>query len=189
MIGSHNSWTYLKPKKLWMRLINFTAKCQSKDIAEQFANGARCFDLRVRFDDEYDVTLAHGLVKYKYSYRWLLNDLKWLDGCAGEGEKIYVRILHEVRKSSMYTQERVRLFRNFCADIEQICKNLVFFGGNNLVNWEQDYLFRDNVSIEDGYASMACPKLGWWPWLYAKLFNKKNLKRDTDKQVLMIDFV
>lgn len=189
VLSSHNSWTYLRPQKMWMYLIRFTAKCQREDVVEQFLDGARCFDLRIKFNNERELVIAHGLVKYKYSYRRLINDLSWLDGCAKDDAKIYVRILHEIRKESEYSDKKVTLFKNFCSYIEKMCPNIIFFGGNNLINCSQDYDFGNNISIEDGYASVACPKLGWWPWLYAKFMNKKYLKADTDKDVLMIDFV
>ena len=32
ILGSHNSWTYLSPKKWWMKALAFTAKCQKYDI-------------------------------------------------------------------------------------------------------------------------------------------------------------
>lgn len=50
ILGAHNANTYLRPRKWWMRLINFTSKCQKLDIEEQFEHGVRYFDLRIRYD-------------------------------------------------------------------------------------------------------------------------------------------
>ena len=58
--GSHNSWTYLKPKKWWMYLIRWAAKCQSKNIIEQYNAGVRCFDLRLKCKENGDMCIAHG---------------------------------------------------------------------------------------------------------------------------------
>ena len=36
MIASHNSWTFGTPKKWWQKIINFTSKCQTLNIQEQY---------------------------------------------------------------------------------------------------------------------------------------------------------
>ena len=38
LIGSHNSFTYLKPRKWWMRLFTIFAKCQSENIIKQYSD-------------------------------------------------------------------------------------------------------------------------------------------------------
>lgn len=70
-LASHNSLSFVKPKKWWEKLINFTSKCQSHDIQTQYTNGVRLFDIRLRRDwiscysREYDAIAAHGLVEYR----------------------------------------------------------------------------------------------------------------------------
>ena len=52
ILGSHNSWSYLTPRKWWMKLFRFVAQCQDYDIKTQYEQfGVRCFDLRLKFDD------------------------------------------------------------------------------------------------------------------------------------------
>ena len=51
-IGTHNSLTYLTPKKWWQKLIKFTAKCQEVDYEKQYELGARVFDIRLWYDDD-----------------------------------------------------------------------------------------------------------------------------------------
>ena len=36
ILQAHNSWSYLKPKVWWLRPFAFMARCQSKDIFEQY---------------------------------------------------------------------------------------------------------------------------------------------------------
>lgn len=65
ILGAHNANTYLKPRKWWMRLINFTSKCQKLSIDEQLEHGVRYFDFRIRYDKELGLFLnCHGLVEY-----------------------------------------------------------------------------------------------------------------------------
>ena len=70
-LGSHNSLTYLKPKKWYMCFFRFVAQCQSKSYEEQFESGIRMFDVRLRpsknINDE--PIIAHGLMEYS---TWLL---------------------------------------------------------------------------------------------------------------------
>lgn len=47
LIGTHNSATGERPLGFLSKLLNFTAKCQSKTIWEQLEAGVRLFDLRV----------------------------------------------------------------------------------------------------------------------------------------------
>lgn len=47
MLGSHNSMSYL-PIKGWRKILTPWTKCQSLNIEEQYAQGVRYFDLRVR---------------------------------------------------------------------------------------------------------------------------------------------
>jgi hypothetical protein len=46
-------------------------------------------------------------------------------------------------------------------------------------------------TCEENYSSVMPPKWldDWFPWLYAKLNNRKILSKGTDKDILLIDFV
>ena len=80
MLGSHNSWSYLPAKKWWMSPFKFVAKCQNINIRDQYnIYNVRCFDLRIRFNDKNELTVAHGLMEYKISESQLLDDLQWLN--------------------------------------------------------------------------------------------------------------
>ena len=59
-IGTHNSLTYLTPKKWWQKLIGFTAKCQAVNHEEQYRLGTRVFDVRLWYDDNFKIEIRHG---------------------------------------------------------------------------------------------------------------------------------
>ena len=65
------------------KIINFTSKCQSLNIQEQYNKGVRLFDLRLVGNKVF-----HGLVEYNVDY---LSDLFWLNG----KKDVSVRILLE----------------------------------------------------------------------------------------------
>lgn len=186
ILGSHNSWSYLSPKKWWMKPFAFVAKCQDKSISEQFNSGVRCFDLRVRFENK-KLIVAHGAMQYKIDKNQLLKDLNFINNLGG----CYVRILHEVRSTSQRTSESVAMFKEFCKYIEETYTEIKFWYGKNLVDGTTEYEFSNNPSCEEKYSSVCPPKIidDWIPVVYAKLNNKKILEKGTDKDILLIDFV
>ena len=186
-LASHNSWSYLKPKKWWMRLFTFMAKCQSKDIWRQWClYGVKCFDLRVRFSKNGELIVAHGLMEYRISQDTLFRDLEMLNEFGAK-----VRVLHEARTSKQYTPESIQSFKNFCEYIEKQYPNIDFWCGKNLHNWKEDYDFKKHFTCDERYSSVCPPKFidDWWPWIYAIFHNKSIVKKGTTKDFLMIDFV
>ena len=185
VLGSHNSWSYVRAKKWWMRLLAFTAKCQNTDIKEQYEkHNVRCFDLRVRFRNG-KVTIAHGLIEYDYTLEDLHSDFVYLNH---KGD-VFVRVLHEERDESgeAYKEQ----FLEFCSRLEKKYENIKFWCGRNLYNWNVDYEFGHEPSCDEKYASVCKPRIidDWIPWIYAKFNNKKIKSKGTDKDILLIDFV
>lgn len=188
IFGSHNSWSYLPVRKWWMRPIAFMARCQSVDIKTQYEQyGVRCFDLRVRFNKYGHGIVAHGCVEYCYTASKIYEDLAWIN----EKGDCYVRVIHEVRTVRQYKNRRKEMFRHFCSRLEGEYKGIRFWCGRDLCAWGYDYHF-DCVepTCDEEYASVCPPKLidDWWPWLYAKTHNRKNLKEGSEG-ILLIDFV
>lgn len=186
VIGSHNSWSYLRPRRWWMRLIAFAARCQRVDIRTQYLKyGVRCFDLRIRFDENGVPILAHGIIEYLFSW----DDVKWID----EKGDCYVRMLHEVRTSEQYTPAAVENFCYMCAAMVDSFSHIQFWCGRNLYDWKVDYQFEgDEPTCEETYGSVVPGKkwlYGWWPWLYARTHNKQVKSKGTDKDILLIDYV
>ena len=186
-LASHNSWTYLPPKKWWMGPLRFTAMCQRVDICEQYQLGVRCFDLRIKFGKDGRLQVAHGLMVYDIFEYELLAQLRWMNY---HGD-CFVRVVHEVRRESEYTEEAVRLFKKWCHHVESEYDRVGFWNGRNVYDHAVDYHFKLSTTCEELYASVREPRIidDWWPWWYAWIHNGKNIKKGTDKQFLMIDFV
>lgn len=188
VIGSHNAWSYLKPRKWWMKPFVFMSKCQSYDIRTQYEQyDVRCFDLRLRFDKNGNPTIVHGAMAYNITPEEIEYDLRWLD----DKKDCIVRVLLDTRTKKQYSEHQKQCYINYCSKIEQLYPNIQFTCGRNLYNWNVDYNFKDNITIEELYSSVCPPKIidDWYPWMYAKLNNKKNISKGTDKDVLLIDFV
>ena len=187
ILGSHNSWSYLPAAKWWMRPFEFTAKCQKHSIKRQYNEaGVRCFDLRIKFVNG-NPAVAHGSMVYKNGWSKVLDDLVWLN----LQQDAVVRVLHEVRSKKDYTPEAVEQFRQMCVFLKASFKNLKFWCGRNLYNWEVDYKFDYNPSCEEKYSSVCPPRYvdDWIPIVYARFCNRKIVKKGTDKDILLIDFV
>lgn len=77
MIGTHNSFTYLPPKKKIFNLFSFLWRTQTKSISEQITLGVTYFDIRITRDyKECKWRVCHGLVDFNktfYSIEHILN--------------------------------------------------------------------------------------------------------------------
>lgn len=183
IIGTHNSMTYLPLKKWYMYPFNFIAKCQSKTIEQQYESGIRLFDLRINFDKKGNLRFKHGLITYKGRVSDVLNYLNT------RKEKVYVRLLLEVNNGEDCVMQEVQFIRA-CKYFEKAYKNITFFCGRAKCSWRQVYVFKfEEPNIKQYVGSMNKNKLyAIWPWLYAKLYNKKNLREVKEGWILM-DFI
>lgn len=188
VLGSHNAWSYLSAKKWWMKPLAFTAKCQKYDIQTQYEKyNSRCFDLRLAFDEDSNPIVVHNLMQYKITKDQLIQDLQWLNN---KGDA-YIRVLLDVRSKRKYNKHQISCFKEWCKEAQDQFSNIIFICGRNLYNWEVEYDFKNDVTVEELYSSVTSPYIidDWFPLIYATLHNKDNIKKGTDKQILLIDFV
>ena len=188
ILGSHNSWSFLRPRHWWHRPFAFTARCQSADISQQYFDyGVRCFDLRIRAGKDGSPIVAHGMVEYDITDGRIMDYLAFMDH---RGD-CCVRLVHEVRTRRQYTMYRVYKFKLFCDRVTRLFPNVRFWCGRNLYNWQVDYDFGDDPTCEEAYSSVKKPVLldDWFPYLYARMRNRNVIKKGTDKDILLMDFV
>lgn len=200
-LGSHNTWSYRKPLKLWMRPFHFIGKCQSKTIKQQYNDyGVKLFDLRMRWHDDlwyiahgsmiFDITVAEAMADLELLYH---DERSWN---ANPG-KVYVRVLLEYNGDvSAGIKEK---FKTRCAQLVTDYPQFTFLCGKLKSTWETLYDFGNDLSIEEKYSSVTSlfnsgSKLlkvvdDWYPRLYAKLNNADIYKEGTEKECLLIDFI
>lgn len=191
LLGSHNSWSYISPTKWWMKLFSFTVRCQNKTIKEQYEKyGVRCFDLRLRYFNG-DAYIVHNEAIYGKFWGDKGDILYWLNA----KKDVVIRVLHDVRLKKNYTIENIESFKKDCRKLEEVFPDIKFWCGKNLYNWENDYVFNYNPNCIERYSSVCPPKIidDWWPFIYAKLNNKKIYKQypidNDDSSILLIDYV
>lgn len=183
-LGSHDTMTYLPPKKWYLYPFKFMAQCQSKSIQEQYEKyGIKYFDLRVRFnEDDAQPEFAHGLMTFKG------NVWKVLDYLNSLGEEIWVRLLLEITKED---KRQENWFYAFCQAIEEKYTNLKFHNGRRKYDWKKVYNFQNDEPVIDQKVSSMTWKIwdDWCPYIYARLMNHKNIQKGTDKDYLVLDFL
>lgn len=200
MLGSHNSLTYLRPRKWWQVLFHFMARCQGVNYMEQYEKyGVRLFDLRVWLDDNLNMEVRHGLMAFKSSTTFVVDFLQYLNG---KGD-CYVRIILEednfTKKDKQVTLKEEQ-FKNLCGIWECHFQRIRFFGGNRKYDWKVLYHFKGaEPTLDDKYSSTTslfesdsrflAVLDDLFPWLYARLNNKRNFRKGTDKDCLFVDFI
>ena len=183
-----------------MRLFTWMARCQKVDLHTQFYSyGVRYFDLRVRFKKSGYPEFAHGNMAWMdmvYPTMYMLDQY-----AETVEEPVYVRLILEQNYKSSDQVFQDAKFKEFCKEMQKIYNNITFVGGRRKYDWELLYDFHtEEPTLDDKYSSTTHPFGGeknsifakiddFWPWLYAKLHNKKNYQKGTDKDVLFLDFV
>lgn len=191
ILGSHNSWSYLRPIKWWMRMLAFTARCQSKTIKQQYEDyGVRCFDLRLRYFDGVAYIVHNEIVYGKF---WEDKDeiLYWLN----TKKDVVIRVIHDIRIKKNYKFIDIKRFQDDCKKLEELFPNIKFWSGENLYNRNEDYKFDYKPKCVEKYSSVRPPKVidDWLPFIYANIKNKKTYSQypldNDDETILLIDFV
>lgn len=202
ILGTHNSMSYLPPRRWWHRFMLPFARCQSKTIDEQLAAGARCFDLRMAFDH-------HGMAHFRHGWclfgggETVTGVLTRLQQC---GEPIYVRLILEKPLTPWNAVKKALglkvaqkpdpvneyYFPRRCALYQKTYKGLTFIGGNRKYDWAQLHDFgTGGIPLHQWVSSMdsAAP---WWqrllPRLYARKHNAANLQA-TQPGINLFDYI
>jgi len=133
--------------------------------------------------------ICHGIIKYKYSFANILHDLSWL--CMKNNVTIRVALeLRGIPKEDWSRQKSI--FKDFYAKtLKSTFPQLDFVLGRSLPDWEKLIDISDGDIIEK-YSSVSNPKYidDWFPYLYAKLNNRKNMYHlQNYNKILLIDFV
>ena len=175
IIGTHDSITAHPPRKWWMSLGKAIAVTQDKTIYQQYADGIRCFDLRIRLSDDDTWVLCHGLYEVNLD---IYDLLYWLRTKAEQNrENVYIRIVLEDKKHCDKEAER---FVKFCEWADSFSPYLIFIAGNRKSDWKQLYKFAYPNQRQWMPVSSCAEDAKWYekafPRLYAKRMNKHNLK-------------
>lgn len=194
IIGTHNSMTYLRPQKWYGWFMIPFARCQRKTIEQQWNDGARCFDLRIRFTKQGEPYFAHGLYECTHKVKFI-DVLKQLDKLIlRDGQRAFVRLILEDPDKQNHN---VVYFKAFCQAWEThqafhtVNKWIHFFGGNRKGDWAQIVEFDCKPNLTQYVGSMM-EDARWYeklmPFAYAWRRNKKN-KKNPQGDIAIYDFI
>lgn len=174
IIGTHDSVTAHPPKKWWMKLGKAIAVTQDKTIYQQYADGIRCFDLRIRLNKDNKWIFAHGLYEVNID---VYDVLYWLKQQAEQNrENVYIRIVLEDKK---HCDKEARRFTEFCRNADDLSNYITFISGNRKSDWAQLYRFSYPNQRQWMPVSSCAEDARWYerffPRLYAKRMNAHNL--------------
>ena len=188
--------TFAPIRKWWLKPFAWIARCQSKDIHEQWKAGVRYFDFRLRFDGNGLPVPAHGLAEYYASPTTSGATLHHLAEISQE--TVYIRLtLESTSKRNAAYQER--MFAAFCRSVQSLFSEsdfVILCGGQTKRDWHTVYDFGNTQPVcKELYSSMPAqrnPLWKIWPWLYARHIKRKLRKEQVSTRkyaFLMIDFV
>lgn len=177
IIGTHNSMTYLRPQKWYGWFMIPFARCQNKTIEEQWNDGARCFDLRIRFTKQGEPYFAHRLYECTHEVKpfEVLKQLYRLS--FRNNQRAFVRLILEDPDKQNHN---VVYFKKFCEVLGIKYKAIHFFGGNRKGDWKKLYTFKGDVpdSLNNQWVSSMMEDARWYekflPFAYARRCNKRN---------------
>lgn len=172
MKGTHNSLTYARPTKWWMRLLTPIFRCQSKNIDAQLDAGAEAFDIRIvrhrNADGIYCWRGAHGLVTLD------VDPLKVIERICSRRVKPYIRIVLERGNA-----DDARRFACLCETLEVVHPDVVFFGGVLKNGWKRQYEFERHPLEARRAEALLIQHVGamsksWWGRILPRLWARRN---------------
>ena len=193
ILGSHNTMTYLRPSNWWLWLGHkIVAQCQNKSVEAQFAQGVRCFDLRVYYDKKMGkFFFSHGMICYDKRYD-IHSVIKTINALAHKCKsKVYIRLILEHCPNDYYSIKFISLCKYL---VSRKYKYIEFIGGNRKGDWKKLYDFANNIHDWDisQFVSSMAQDARWYekfiPRLYAKRMNKVN-KHKTCNFITLFDFI
>lgn len=191
-LASHNSMTYLKPHRWWMRLLTPFAKCQSENIITQLMM-VDVIDIRIDFYKGMPI-YAHGPVKYYPKEGETITDICDHIVKYYPNKKTIRIILENDGKDNIYN------FVTLCYNLaSKYGEYIRFTGGNLKKDWRQLFEFKNPIQETDIYQFVSSMRddAKWyekiWPWAYAERMNVTNygeyMLSSSINKVYMYDFV
>lgn len=182
MLGSHNTFSYLSSNNILKKW----GKCQEVNFVKQYECGARCFDIRVRFDKNDRIQIIHNNILYKKGESELN---KFLDFAADKD--IYIRLLLDIRSKPKDADRQVELFKELIDSIQnKLALNVI----EAIVFWDWSFIiskmpvYEKHASVTNNIGIFKTPKK------YAEKNNSSIREEykdiiDSNNKVLLIDFV
>lgn len=141
----HNSFSYLPIKNRILSPFSFLARCQNESIIDQIINyNAAGLDLRIRFNQNGEPVIAHGLISYDGDIYDLLKCVSMMVEYNHISD-FSARVMLEttfLMDSTEYDRQKYE-FKKFCKKIQVLYNHINFWGGWSRREWRKKiYDFR-----------------------------------------------
>lgn len=192
MKGSHNTFSYLPIKNRWRKIFKPWYKCQDKDIIKQINNGARFFDIRVKFDKKGLLNIVHNKVVFdinEIQFWRLMVDVKNL---AKElNTKLYFRVILDIRKEPKDKKHQLEFFGAFIYQFNKFDERICLDHSIIYWNWDYIYYYNNQFNIIEDHASV---KAKWYEYIlgtkyYAAKVGYKYINEHSSKNIYLLDFI
>lgn len=189
LIGSNNSFSYLKPVSILDRLTWFLHRCQDIDYVEQYEKwNVRLFDVKIYFDTSNKVYFKNGNVTYVSPS---IHEV--LDYFNSKGDVKLIVTLEETEQDVMLysTDKMIERFKKFCKMIETAYPNIVCYGGrrsrDGIVLYEFENNSYEQPCLDDGNTKK------WYIKRFPFIAKYRNFKViwgfKSKKDFLMLNFI
>ncbi len=179
MKGTHNSLSYLPVAQWWLKPFFWVARCQSKNIVEQYNSRVRWFDIRCKMNDKGSYISGHGLVTYDVSIAAILSTLS--ECCKWNSDVTYVRLMLEDNSNRYSFVNAVSIYKKAYPSLRFVDARIksdfsvavpgVSVNESHEYQLFQDYSAKTILQKIKGF-KFPCP----WYW---DRKNKKNLSKDS----------
>lgn len=161
-VVSHNSGTGERPANMFARLFPFVARCQNKDILDQYKIGVRGFDIRIRWHkDGYYV--HHGLARYRKTFEQVIQELNNVNRYCKDFCFVMVTYEWKLEEDEQY---------EFVGYVKEVMRkaNFLTLGHVSMKKpeWKVLWSSKEQPRYADNYAKftkwslLPFPKLWWW---------------------------
>ncbi len=173
--GSHNTFSYLKPKFWILNLFKPFTVCQDKNLEEQVESGVTAFDLRIFVTKFGSIHLSHGYYIYDVDLETVISKILKIIN-SNKKKQFYLRVMLENVNGSEFQKQ---IFRNICDYLldKFSDKNIKLFGGCDKYGKERIYRFADNylyVEFDEFHASVSGKGI---MKILPRIFNEKNISK------------
>ena len=171
MIGSHDTFTYLKTTNVLAKIFTMFWRCQEKSIHDQYKAGARLFDIRViyeKIEDKEWWRIGHGLATVDQCFVNLNNI------CVYFKKRSYSAVLTHIIIKHPWTV--LHTTKNTFKEEHDYCCHLF--------NWDTDKSIMENIKQFDISS--------WSIKSWAKKHNPKEITKEMieDKDILyFMDYI
>lgn len=171
MLGSHNTLSYLRPKK-WRDWFTIPwSRCQEKDLGKQYLCGVRYFDIRLRIIKG-EWHFVHNKIDYGPEDLFIYQ-------CLSDFGEVYVRILLDQREKPKHSEECKELFMSHLNFLVNCYPGIHF--DSAIVFWEWKEYLNPQIKVVENHFSVKPKK--WWEYILGTRYFAWKVRKENQDEI------